>query len=187
MLRALSRVAIVIATVAAPFAAQAALPEGERAIHLQRADGSHLTIGTVDFEPIDEQKSRFSIEIDHSQFRDHFLSMKEFKCVDGDAEIHCHVAYPYPMPDVVTEDDLRWLEHALLFFYKRPDEFGARLRNGLYYQLESVDGRLQGTPQAIDLDLISAPPEDTATPPFVEAERIEIDPTERAFIGLTIE
>lgn len=170
-----------------PLTLQGALPLGEQGLYLHRADGTRLDIGRVHFESVGDDRRRFRVEIDHRHFRDHFLSMKEFKCVDGDAEILCHVAYPYPMPDEVSEDDLSWLEHALLFFYKKPDEFGARLRNGIYFQLEPAEGGLTGTPQAIDLDLISAPPEDTDAAPYSDEERVEIDPEERAFTGLSIE
>ncbi|MDO6460671.1 hypothetical protein Q4485_08180 [Granulosicoccaceae sp. 1_MG-2023] len=176
-----------LAVLLLPAMVAGALPEGEKQLRLQRADGSTLRIGTVTFEALGDGRSRFRVAMDHAQFRDYFLSMKEFKCVGEAAEIHCHLPYPYARPDTVTETDLRWLEHALLFFYKRPDEFGARLRNGIYYRLEVTERGLQGTPEAVDLDLIAAPPDDLTTAPFNADERVAIEPSERAFTGLLLE
>ena len=60
--------------------------------------------------------------------------MREFKCIEG-PEILCHVPYPYPNAGVVTAADLSWLEHSLLFFYKRPADYGAKMAHGLVYTL----------------------------------------------------
>jgi hypothetical protein len=70
------------------------------------------------------------------------------------------VPYPYPNSATVSPDNLRWLEHSLLFFYKTPRDFGARLSNGLYYQMQITEQGIVGTPQAIDLVQMGAPPAD---------------------------
>jgi len=112
--------------------------------------------------------------------------MKEFKCLEGE-EIHCHVPYPYPNPGTVSRSDLRWLEHSLLFLYKQPKDFGARLWNGLYYKMELTEKGIIGTPQAIDLALIGAPPADFSIPPYSPDDRADIPANSRWISGLAIE
>jgi hypothetical protein len=83
------------------------------------------------------------------------------------------VPYPYKNPAVVSASaptqpvgDYAWLEHQLLFLFKQPRDFGAKLWNGLYFHLEPDGQGLVGRPQAVDLNLISAPPDDLQTPPY---------------------
>ncbi|MBX9715612.1 MAG: hypothetical protein K2X42_03355, partial [Burkholderiaceae bacterium] len=71
--------------------------------------------------------------------------------------------------------------------FKTPAEFGARLWNGIYFQLRLTDQGLVGTPQAIDLNQISAPPERAGVPPFRAPLRSDIGPDDRWFNRLTIE
>jgi hypothetical protein len=142
--------------------------------HPRSGEGEPIVLGQVLFEPQADGSARFSISFEHTVFTDHFLSMKEFKCIGGAVELACHVPYPYPQPASVRPGDWRWLEHSLLFLYKQPREFGAKLWNGLYYRFE-VDGeRLVGRPQAIDLNRISAPPDRPGEPPYRPALRDDI-------------
>jgi hypothetical protein len=158
---------------------------GNKIIKLHTRDGQSIAIGHVDFTPMGGESS-FRLNLDGARFKDFFLSMKEFKCLEGE-EIHCHVPYPYPNPGTVSRSDLRWLEHALLFLHKQPKDFGARLWNGLYYQMELTDKGIVGTPQAVDLVQIGAPPADTSIPPYGPGERTDIPPNSRWITGLTIE
>jgi hypothetical protein len=87
----------------------------------------------------------------------------------------------------VALDDLAWLEHALLFMFKTPSEFGAKLWNGVYFQLRPVGNSLVGTPQAVDLNRISAPPDKPGVPPYRPALRDDIPPTARWFNRLSID
>jgi len=162
-------------------------PAGTHAVKLHARDGTVVTIGTVSFAPTGDGRQRFELKLDHRSFKDHFLSMREFKCLDGQGEILCHVPYPYARPDSVTLQDLAWLEHSLLFMYKLPREFGAKLWNGVYFRLQATDGGLVGTPQAVDLNLIGAPPARTDLPPYRPALRDDIAPGARWFGKLTIE
>lgn len=159
---------------------------GQKTITLHSRDGRATPIGVVNFRP-GPGGSAFELQLDHSRLKDFFLSMKEFKCLDGGAEVLCHLPYPYANPRLVRSDDLAWLEHALLFFFKTPQDFGARLWNGIYFRLQLSDRGLVGTPQAVDLDLIGVPPADLAVPPFGAGERHDIDPGRRWFERLTID
>jgi len=158
---------------------------GTKDVALHTRDGQSIRIGTITFQPRDDRIG-FLLHLDHRPFKDFFLSMKEFKCLDGGEEIQCHVPYPYANPATVTAGDLAWLEHALLFLYKEPTDFGARLWNGLYYRMAITDEGIVGTPEAVDLNLISAPPADAAVAPFGPLERTEIAPESRWISRLTI-
>ncbi|HWH75702.1 MAG TPA: hypothetical protein VNV16_15720 [Methylibium sp.] len=161
--------------------------QGLKTVTLHGRDGRQVVIGTLRFEPRDDGAVAFSLDIDRSAMQDHFLSMREFKCAEGDTELLCHVPYPYAQPSVVRGGDYRWLEHALLFLYKQPRDFGAKLRNGLYFRLEPAARGLIGTPQAIDLTVIGVPPDDLSLPPYVPALRDEIAEGSRWVTRLTIE
>lgn len=177
---------------ARPAAGQAQTPtpalDGTRTITLHARDGSSVPIGKVHFTPAADGRIGFRIERDAKAFSDHFLSMREFKCVEGRGEILCHVPYPYPQPGWVSTADLAWLEHALLFMFKLPGDFGAKLWNGVYFRLQPAPGGgLVGTPQAVDLNLIGAPPARPEVPPYGPARRDDIRPGARWFERLTIE
>ncbi len=160
---------------------------GTKSVVLHTRDGRQLAIGSVSFQPRDDGRTGFVLTMDRARFTDHFLSMKEFKCVEGDGEVFCHVPYPYPQPGTVAASDLAWLEHSLLFLFKLPGEFGAKLWNGIYFRLQPGDRGLVGTPQAIDLNLISAPPTQSAVAPYRPALRHDLPPGARWVTHLTIE
>lgn len=157
---------------------------GTKRVELRTRDGATIPIGTVTFTP-GPDTTRFALYLDRAKFKDFFLSMREFKCIEG-PEVQCYVPYPYANPGLVTGGDLTWLEHALLFMFKTPADYGAKLSNGLYYALRPTDEGLVGTPQAIDLNDIAAPPQDAAIPPFDAATRTEILPDTRWIEALVI-
>lgn len=159
---------------------------GTKTITATTRDRQQIVLGTVHFVPQAEDSFSFVVTMDHSRFTDFFLSMKEFKCLDGQVEIFCHVPYPYPQPARVSSRDLAWLEHSLLFMYKLPSEFGAKLWNGLYFQFERTEQGLLGKPQAVDLNLIGAPPA-SPEPPFQPALRDAIAPGTRWIESLSIQ
>jgi hypothetical protein len=150
-------------------------------------DQQRIPIGSVQFEPRGDGSIAFELAMDHSKFTDHFLSMKEFKCLTGPTEIFCHVPYPYPQPATISARDLSWLEHSLMFLFKLPNEFGAKLWNGVYFRFEATEQGLVGRPQAIDLNRISAPPLISDRPPFGAAFRDDIRPGARWIESLSIE
>ncbi len=178
------RRAVALCALALPLSAGAWELTGTKTISLHAQDGQAIPIGTVTFRP-DGQRTAFVVALDHARFKDFFLSMKEFKCLDG-REVMCHVPYPHRYPATVTADDLGWLEHSLLFLHKSPAEFGAKLWNGLYYRMKITPDGIVGTAQAVDLNLIGAPPEDPDTLPYQSADRVDIDPASRWLGTLTI-
>lgn len=160
---------------------------GTKTLTALTADQQRIPLGTVRFDPQPSGQVAFQVEIDPAHLNDHFLSMKEFKCLEGPTELVCRVPYPYPQPGVVKPDDLAWLEHSLLFFYKLPTDFGAKLWNGLYFRFERTAQGLIGRPQAIDLNRISAPPDRPEVPPFGPALRDDIPGGARWVTSLLIE
>jgi hypothetical protein len=168
-------------------AATLALAQAEtRQLRLHARDGSSVAIGQLHLTPAAEGGWHFRLALDTAVFTDHFLSMREFKCLAGASEILCHVPYPYAQPGRVSAGDTAWLEHALLFMFKKPGEFGARLWNGVYWQLEPTAAGWVGRPQAVDLNRIAAPPDRTG-PPFTPAQRDPMPSGARWFERLTIE
>ena len=168
-----------------PWSAQAWELSGTKQLALTTRDGQSLVIGTVTFTPHGDG-SDFTLNLDLDRFKDYFLSMREFKCLDGQDEVQCYVPYPYAHPRTVSATNLQWLEHSLLFFYKTPTEFGAKLWNGLYYQLHMTEQGLVGIPALVDLNQISSPPADLTKPPFQAADQGDLAPGTRWFSGLTI-
>ena len=151
--------------------------QGEKKIFLIDNKGVSVVVGSVKFTSEDEG-SRYELHMDHSKFKDYFLSMKEMKCLEG-PELWCHLAYPYEQPHLVTADDLSWLSHDLLFMFKKKKDFGANFWNGIYYNLRVEDGMLRGDAQAVDLNVLASPPDDLTVPPMGEGERDDIDPSKR--------
>lgn len=184
-----------LAVTALPVKAQTTWePRGTKAIVATMADNTRIQLGTVHFNA--EGDGPISFKIDwHSQpggpFQDYFLSMREFKCIEGATELSCQVPYPHATPRTVSRQasptQWAWLEHSLMFFYKRPADFGAKLWNGVYYELRATPTGLQGKPQAIDLNLIAAPPAQTAVAPYKATLRDEMPAQARWLRSLSVE
>lgn len=172
----------------APAAACAFDFNGDKRLLAVFRDGSTQPLGTVSFAPAPQAPEvTFKVKLDTAVLQDFFLSMREFKCLPAAAEVTCVVPYPYPQPGRVTPTDLSWLEHSLLFFFKQPADFGAKLWNGVMFTFALTPGALVGTPQAVDLNLISAPPDEPDHPPFGPMERTSYSPGARWLSGLRIE
>lgn len=144
---------------------------GTRTVSAVTADGQRLPIASLQFSPAADGRATFALRWHGEAFSDHFLSMREFKCLAGGPELTCQVPYPYAHPARVGPGDLAWLEHSLLFFHKGPKDFGAKLWNGIYFELRVQGNTLVGRPAAVDLNEISAPPRDPSVPPFAPAQR----------------
>jgi hypothetical protein len=163
------------------------LDAGTKSVKLHAKDGTSVEIGQVVFTPRADGRTAFAWKADTSRFADHFLSMREFKCLPGQGEIMCLVPYPYPQPGTIAANDFAWLEHSLLFMFKKQSEFGAQMWNGVYFKLAASGNALVGAPQAVDLNRISAPPAKTDVPAYGAAQRDDIAPAARWFNRITIE
>jgi hypothetical protein len=161
--------------------------EGHKQVLAVTQSGERVAIGRVQFTPEAGGQVGFVLQLDSTRFQDHFLSMREFKCLTASAEISCHVPYPYPHPRRVTAQSLDWLSHELLFLYKQPKDYGAKLWNGVYYAFELTDQGLVGRPQSVDLNLISAPPDARDVPPYDAAAREPMPAGQRWLDHLLIE
>jgi hypothetical protein len=163
------------------------LDAGTKSVKLHARDGTSVEIGQVVFTTRADGRTAFVWKADTSRFTDHFLSMREFKCLPGQGEIMCLVPYPYPHPGSIAANDFAWLEHSLLFMFKKQSEFGAQMWNGVVFRLSATPTAIAGTPQAVDLNRVSAPPARTDVPPYGPAQRDDIPPMARWFNRLTIE
>jgi hypothetical protein len=140
--------------------------QGEKFLVAETLDGQHTRVGRVTFTPAGLGQATLRVHMDPAVMRDHFLSMREFKCLAAPQEVSCHVPYPYASPATVSVQNLQWLDHHLLFLYKKPADFGAKLWNGIIYRWRLTPTGLEGLPQAVDLNLISAPPDRLDVPPY---------------------
>ena len=160
---------------------------GEKALIAVTRDGARTTIGRVVFTPAASGASAFKVQMDHAVMRDHFLSMREFKCLPAEQEISCFVPYPYAQPGTASSTQLAWLEHSLLFFYKQPKDFGAKLWNGIVFKFTTMPTALVGQPQAVDLNRIGVPPDNLSVPPYGPMDRDPFTPGARWLTELRIE
>lgn len=171
-----------------PLAASAFDFQGDKRLVAVFRDGGTQTLGQVSFSPGPQAPEvAFKVKLNTVVLTDFFLSMREFKCLPAAAEITCVVPYPYAQPGTLTPTDLRWLEHSLLFLFKQPSDFGAKLWNGVIFKFTATPNALVGTPEAVDLNLISAPPDDTTRPPYGSMERSSYAPGARWLSSLRIE
>lgn len=141
----------------ASFAANDTATETKK-VTLIGKDGSRLEIASVTLTKT-EQGEKISINFIEDRFSEHFLSMRPFKCIDGDQTL-CHLPYPYKTKDIITKDNLMDLEYKLLFIHKGAGEYGINFWNGVYYRLKREDdGSFTGVVWETDMDELAAPPE----------------------------
>jgi len=159
---------------------------GEKALIAVTKDGARTRIGRVVFTPTVDA-STFRIQMDPAVMRDHFLSMRAFRCLPAEQEISCFVPYPYAQPGTASGTQLAWLEHSLLFFYKQPKDFGAKLWNGIFFTFIATPTALVGQPKAVDLNRIGVPPDDPSVPPYGATDRDPFTPGARWITELRIE
>jgi hypothetical protein len=167
---------------------------GDKALVARFRDGGQLQLGHLLFTPMptpapghEPQRATFKLVLNTTALTDHFLSMREFKCLPGGTEITCVVPYPYAHPGTAAPGQLAWLEHNLLFLFKQPADFGAKLWNGVIFKFTETPTALVGRPQAVDLNAISAPPERLDEPPYTDAERTDFPAGARWVTELRIE
>lgn len=135
----------------------------DKKITLIGKDGSRLEIGTLTLTKTDDGE-QISVKMKEDRFSEHFLSMRPFKCIDGEQTL-CHLPYPYKTKDIITADNLMDLEYKLLFIHKGQGEYGINFWNGVYYRLKRTgDGGFEGKVWETDMDELASPPEDYSRP-----------------------
>ena len=157
-----------------------------RKVSLTDVSGNQIDIGEVNFSVGEKGAVKFELKPDYEVFADFFLSMKEMKCLEG-PELWCHVPYPHENPQIIVDEDYRWIEHKLIFMFKDKKSFGANFWNGIYYILKREGDSLLGTAQHVDLNILAAPPEDLSLPPIGEYDVEPVDPKTRWLPKLIIE
>lgn len=138
--------------------ATAAPLEGNKTVFLVDGTGTKNIVGTISFTPKGSGAS-YKIAWQDERFEDHFLSMRPFRCLEGEAKYWCRVPYPYEIKRTVSASDLTDLEYDTMFIWKGSAEYGINMWNGVYYKLEVEGDRLVGKLHEIDMDKLSAPPE----------------------------
>ena len=151
------------------------LTPGAYAIELLTTDGPPLNVGTLDLTETAPGQFGYQIDWDDSQFSDQFLSMRPFKCLDGAKKQWCRVPYPYENKRTLSADDLTDLEYDLLFIWKKQGDYGIDMWNGVYYDLERSETGLTGQMNEMDMDILSAPPDDGNLRPI---EAFDIEPAD---------
>ncbi len=128
-------------------------------IQLVTGAGEAQRIGSVSFKNLPDGSASFTVDMDGADFTDQFLSMRPFKCITGEQDWYCYLAYPYQLHNTITATNLIDLEYNLLFIKKSKAEFGIDAWNGIYYKL-SIDetGTITGALSQGDLNVLQSPP-----------------------------
>ena len=156
-------------------------------VYLVNPNKQETRIGEVSFSEISGGKTSVNVTIDTEVFTEHFLSMRPFRCLEGDLEWFCYLEYPYDLHSIITQDDLSDLEYQLLFIRKKPSEFGIDAWNGLYYKLTlEQDGTISGKLLEGDLNSLQSPPSEKYAKPVDLEEFIPGDEAKRLFPTLRI-
>ena len=156
-------------------------------IYLLDSNNKETRIGEMNFTGTDNDLTAIQVNIDTDAFTEHFLSMRPFRCIEGESEWFCYLKYPYDLRSVITADDLSDLEYQLLFIRKTPSEFGIDAWNGLYYKLSlHDDGSITGKLLEGDLNSLQSPPAEKYAKPVDLEEFIPGSKTKRLFPALRI-
>lgn len=139
-------------------AVAAELPLGTKQILLHPGEGDPITVGTATFSGTGAER-KIQVTMKDGLFKDHFLSMRPFKCLEGSGAYYCYLPYPYENRLAVTAEDLVDLEYQLLFIRKQPSEYGINMWNGVYYRLKLEEGgKITGKLHEVDMDILASPP-----------------------------
>ena len=163
---------LLLAASLAPAAAAPAQPSLQ--ILARLGDGSQLPLGTLTLAA-DGDHQAIDVDLDPAVFSEHFLSMRPFKCLEGPAEVVCHLPYPYAINDRISATDLADLEYRLLFIYKTPEQFHAEFFNGLYFRIRPEGGGFVSEAFEVDMNLLMTPPEAGNLRPIRSADLVPIE------------
>ena len=165
-----SRLFVLIVALAAVTQAHAFEPSGAKRIVAHMHDGKDVHVGTVTFTSKGDGAT-YRLEHGHEALQGVLPVDAAVQVPRWFGRVWCYVPYPYDHPHVVTAKDYSWLEHDLLFFWKTPTSYGAKMDNGLIYDFKPVGAALVGKPQAIGLEKIASPQDDPKVPPYQAADR----------------
>jgi len=160
--------------------------EGTRTLFLVEPGGARHDIASIRFTP-GETGSTYEIAWREDRFSEHFLSMRPFKCLEGPQKYWCRIAYPYPNRRTVSTEDLVDLEYDTLFIWKGATEYGINMWNGVYYRLRIEGDTIVGRIHEMDMDRLSAPPEEGNLRPVREMDLEPGEPDSHWLPTLVIE
>lgn len=149
---------------------------GTKQIRLIEEDGRSHIVGEVSFDT-NNGSTNYSVSWNDDAFAEHFLSMRPFKCFEGDVKYWCRVPYPYDINRSVSHDDFTDLEYDLLFIWKGSSEYGINMWNGVYYKLEQDGERLVGKLHEMDMEKLGVPPDAGNLRPIRDGDLEEGDPS----------
>ncbi|MBC8269195.1 MAG: hypothetical protein H8E36_10640 [Rhodospirillaceae bacterium] len=159
---------------------------GTRQIKLMSGAGEETSIGSITFEKKGDSYT-YTFSLDDSKFAAHFLSMRPFKCLEGEVQYLCHLPYPYEKTHVISHGDFADLEHEFLFIHKKPTDYGINMWNGVYFVMSETESGLTGRLHELDMDILASPPEAGVMYPLLEAEKMEGEPSSHWLPFLKIE
>ncbi len=159
--------------------------DGDRGIFLVDKEGNQQRIASISFTPKGDGYI-YQIGLDAEHFEDQFLSMRPFKCLMGGAQVICYVEYPYANERYIEKGGLTSLEYDLLFLHKSPTEYGINLWNGIYYKLKLIGDEIKGQIFELDMNVLSAPPEEGVIRPITDDDIFEGDVDNQRFPELLI-
>ena len=153
--------------------AQTAFAESYTITLKGNADES-IKIGVLTTTPSAKESEKkvvdYKIKWDTTEFEDHFLSMRPFKCLPAGEKLWCYTPYPYEIKRQISADDMTDLEYDLIFVWKPKGEYGINLWNGVYYKLEATEFGWKGTMQEYDLNVLGIPPEKGELRPILKKD-----------------
>ena len=147
---------------------------GEKTVYLVTSSDERFAVATINFQQT-ESGENYALDWNNDLFGEFFLSMRPFRCLEGPERNWCYVPYPYENPHRVTADDLTDLEYDLLFLWKKANDYGITLWNGVYYKLEIDGDRIVGVMHDMDMNRMSAPPPDGVLRPIRETDLYEAE------------
>ncbi len=153
--------------------------EGQKSILLSNPNGEQVTIGTVEFTPLNSESKAFKVTLAEDRMQEYFLAMRPFKCVSGTTQQYC--LFPVSNePAVISKTDLTTLEYQLMFMKTKPNALHVNPFNGLYYSLSlENNGEIRGVQKDLDMDPFITPdavPADKKLRPVNGKDLVAADP-----------
>ena len=166
--------------------ADLAFADEMRQVFLADNSGERTYVADIKVMPAGDKK-QYEVIWNDDAFGDYFLSMRPFKCVQGGDKLWCRVPYPYEIKREITDGELTDLEYDFLFVWKKANDYGIDMWNGVYYEIEATDAGFSGQMAEFDLGRLAVPPPKGELRPIRSDFLDEADPTSHLFPHLVIE